>query len=212
MKLTVFGATGGIGRHVVTQALEAGHTVTAVVRDAARLDLHHPALTVVTVAGLTDPVALQPALTGADAVISGVGPRSRKDLTVASTATHGILQALEATGVRRFAVVSAVPVGPTPPGDSFANRWLLLPLIRTVLRGIYADLAVMEAEIRASAAEWTIVRPPRLLDAPVTGRYRRVVGANVPRGRSISRSDVATAMLAMISDPATVRQVVGVAA
>jgi putative NADH-flavin reductase len=212
MKLTVFGATGGIGRHVVTQALDAGHTVTAVVRDAARLDLNHPALTVVTVPGLTDPAALRPALTGADAVISGVGPRSRKDLTVASTATHGILQALAATGVRRFAAVSAVTVGPTPPGDSFANRWLLLPFIRTLLRGIYADLAVMEAEIHGSATEWTIVRPPRLLDAPVTGRYRHVIGANVPRGKSISRSDVATAMLAMISDPAAVRQVVGVAA
>jgi NAD(P)-dependent dehydrogenase (short-subunit alcohol dehydrogenase family) len=37
MKLVVFGATGGVGREVVRQALEVGHTVTAVVRDPAKL-------------------------------------------------------------------------------------------------------------------------------------------------------------------------------
>ena len=37
MKITVFGATGGVGREVVRQALDAGHEVTAVVRDPARL-------------------------------------------------------------------------------------------------------------------------------------------------------------------------------
>ena len=52
MKITVFGATGGIGGEVVRQALDAGHKVTAVVRDAARFDLTHPALEVATVAGL----------------------------------------------------------------------------------------------------------------------------------------------------------------
>ena len=52
MKLTVFGATGRIGGHVVQQALDAGHTVTAVVRDPARLGVRHRALEVAPVAGL----------------------------------------------------------------------------------------------------------------------------------------------------------------
>src|SRR6266498_4594901 len=79
MKLTVFGATGRIGEQVVRQALDAGHKVTAVVRDPARFDVRHPALEVATVAGLTDPEVLRPALEGSDAAISGVGPRGRKD-------------------------------------------------------------------------------------------------------------------------------------
>jgi uncharacterized protein YbjT (DUF2867 family) len=37
MNLTVFGATGGVGREVVTQALDAGHHVIAQVRNPARL-------------------------------------------------------------------------------------------------------------------------------------------------------------------------------
>jgi uncharacterized protein YbjT (DUF2867 family) len=48
MKLTVFGATGGVGREVLTQALDAGHHVTAYVRNPAKLSLTHPNRTVVT--------------------------------------------------------------------------------------------------------------------------------------------------------------------
>ncbi|RUP69186.1 NmrA-like family protein [Streptomyces sp. NP10] len=37
MRITVFGATGGVGQEIVGQALAAGHEVTAVVRDPDRL-------------------------------------------------------------------------------------------------------------------------------------------------------------------------------
>jgi uncharacterized protein YbjT (DUF2867 family) len=210
MKLTVFGATGGIGGQVVRQALDAGQKVTAVVRDATRFDLRHPALEVATVPGLTDPELLCPVLDGSDVAISGVGPRGRKDGPVASTATRGILRAMELSGVRRFVAVSAVPVGPVPPDESFLNRRLLLPFISTLLRDVYADLAEMEQEIGRSTTEWTVVRPPKLVDKPLTGKYRTAVGANVPRGYSISRADTAHAMLAVLTDPTTVKQAVGV--
>jgi uncharacterized protein YbjT (DUF2867 family) len=42
MRLTVFGATGGVGREVVTQALDAGHHVTAYVRDPAKVTSRTP--------------------------------------------------------------------------------------------------------------------------------------------------------------------------
>jgi uncharacterized protein YbjT (DUF2867 family) len=211
MKVTVFGATGRIGRHVVRQAVDADHKVTAVVRDPSRLPVRHPALEVVTVPGLTDLAPLLPALAGSDAAISTVGPSSPRDVRVASTTVRGILTALDRAGVRRFMAVSAMPVGPIPDGDSWRNRRILYPVIRTLLRGIYADLAVMEDEIRRSRTEWTVVRPPWLLNRPATGRYRTVLGANVPRARSMRHADVAHAMLAIVDDPATVRQIVGVA-
>jgi putative NADH-flavin reductase len=211
MKVTVFGATGRIGEQVVRQALDAGHRVTAVVRDPARFDVSHPALEVATVPGLTDPEVLRPVLEGSDAAISGVGPRGRKDGPVASSATRGILRAMEASGVRRLVAVSAVPVGPVPEGESFVNRRIVLPLISAFARDVYADLAAMEDEIRRSTTEWTIVRPPKLVNKPLTGTYRTCVGGNVPRGYSISRADVAHAMLAALDDPATVKQAVGIA-
>jgi putative NADH-flavin reductase len=211
MKVTVFGATGRIGEQVVRQALDAGHKVTAVVRDPTRFDVSHPALEVATVPGLTDPEVLRPVLEGSDAAISGVGPRGRKDGPVASSATRGILRAMEASGVRRLVAVSAVPVGPVPEGESFVNRRIVLPLISAFARDVYADLAAMEDEIRRSTTEWTIVRPPKLVNKPLTGTYRTCVGGNVPRGYSISRADVAHAMLAALDDPATVKQAVGIA-
>ena len=211
MKLTVFGATGGIGGQVVRQALDAGHQVTAVVRDPTRFVVSHPALEVATVPGLTDPEVLHPALKGSDAAISGVGPRRRKDGPVASNATRGILRALEDSGTRRFVAVSAVPVGPVPDGESWINRRILLPFISALLRDTYADLAGMEDQIRRSTTEWTVVRPPKLVNKPLTGTYRTCVGGNVPRGYAISRADVAHAMLAVLDDPATIGQPVGVA-
>jgi hypothetical protein len=58
---------------------------------------------------------------------------------------------------------------------------------------------------------WTVARPPGLLNRPLTKVYRTAVGANVARGRSIGRADVADAMLAMVDDPATEGRAVGVA-
>jgi uncharacterized protein YbjT (DUF2867 family) len=211
MKMTVFGATGGIGGHVVRQALAAGHEVTAVVRDPARFDVTHPALEVATVPGLTDPDVLRPALAASEVAISGVGPRGRKDGPVAASATRGILRAMEAGGVPRLVAVSAVPVGPVPDDESFLNRRILLPLISAVARDIYLDLAEMEDEIRRSTTQWTIVRPPKLVNKRLTGEYRTIVGGNVPRGYAISRADVADAMLAVLDDPATLGQAVGIA-
>jgi uncharacterized protein YbjT (DUF2867 family) len=211
MKITVFGATGGIGRHVVRQALAAGHHVTAVVRDPARFDVTHPGLEVATVPGLTDPDVLRPALDASDAAISGVGPRGRKDGPVASSATRGILRAMEASGVRRFVAVSAVPVGRVPDDESLVNRRILLPLIGAIARDVYVDLAEMEDEIRRSSTQWTIVRPPKLVNKLRTGGYRTAVGGNVPRGYAIARADVADAMLAVLDDPATFGQAVGIA-
>jgi uncharacterized protein YbjT (DUF2867 family) len=212
MKLTVFGATGGIGGHVVRQALEAGHTVTAVVRDRARLAVpDRPGLRVVTVAGLTEPGPLEPALQGADAVVSGVGPSARKQAGVTTVATRAIIGAMAATGVRRIVAVSAVPVGPIPDDEAFIRRRIAYPVIGRLLRPVYDDLAAMEGDLRRSGTEWTVVRPPRLDDKPLTDRYRMVIGANVSNGAFVSRAQVAHAMLALLADPRSIGQAVGVA-
>ncbi|MFE5794698.1 NAD(P)-dependent oxidoreductase [Streptomyces sp. NPDC056503] len=211
MKLTVFGATGGVGREIVRQALEAGHEVTAVVRDPARFAVTGERLDVFR-ADLTDAGALRPAVAGRDAVLSGLGARNRADAAtgIAARLTRPVLAAMGAEGVRRLVVVSAAPVGPAAEGDGLLDR-AVLAVVGGVLKDVYTDLRVMEAELAASATDWTSVRPPKLTDRPVTGRYRTVVGGTPPRGRTLARADVAHAMLAVVDDPSTVRQGVGVA-
>ncbi|HEY3557964.1 MAG TPA: NAD(P)-binding oxidoreductase [Kribbella sp.] len=209
MRITVFGATGGIGGHVVRQALDAGHKVTAVVRTSSAFELDHPSLEVVRVPGLDAADPLREAVDGSTAVISGVGARGRKDGPVASRSTKSILAAMDAAGVRRFVAVSAAPLGPTP-GDFF-NRRVVWPMINAFAAEVYADLRVMEADIMSSAADWTIVRPPKLNSEPLTGRYRTELGGTVTKGYLISRADVAHLMLKVLDDPSTIREPVGVA-
>ncbi|NEC23907.1 NAD(P)-dependent oxidoreductase, partial [Streptomyces parvus] len=107
-------------------------------------------------------------------------------------------------------VVSAVPVGPEPADDPLVDR-LMRRAIGAVLAELYADLARMEAVLADSATDWTAVRPPRLTDGPCTGVYRKVVGGTPRSSRTVSRADVAHAMLALIDDPAAVKQGVGIA-
>ncbi|MYT80617.1 Putative NADH-flavin reductase [Streptomyces sp. MnatMP-M77] len=206
MRITVFGATGGVGQEIVGQALAAGHEVTAVVRDPDRLPERLDRAALAAVVRLDDPAAVA----GRDAVLSGLGSRGRRADGVAERLTGRILTAMEAEGVRRLVVVSAVPVGPEPAGGRLVDR-LALKVVGAVLADVYADLTRMEAALARSATDWTAVRPPKLTDGPLTGVYRRVVGG-APRGsRSVSRADVAHAMLALVEDPAAVRRGVGVA-
>jgi putative NADH-flavin reductase len=167
-------------------------------------------LHLVTVPDLADTERVQAAVSGSDAVLSGVGPRTSKDITAASSATRHILAALDAAGVTRFLAISAAPVGPTPPSDSFLNRRVVYPMTRRFLAGIYGDLAVMEADIAASGLTWTVVRPPRLTDRP-RGDYRTAIGGNVPHGHFLSRAELAHAMLSFIADERVLGQAVGVA-
>jgi uncharacterized protein YbjT (DUF2867 family) len=221
MKLTVFAATGGIGHHLVDQALAAGHDVTAVARNPRSLPGQARIVTVPDLAA-ADPAALEPAVAGADAVLSGLGPRSRSEAGVASRGTRAIVQAMRATGVRRIVVVSAAPVATIPspgrphpprhdPGEGFVTRHLATPLVRAVLRDVYADLALMEDVLRDSDLDWTAVRPPRLTDRPPTGRYRTASGRNLRRGLFVARADVAHLMLRVLDQPATIGQAIGVA-
>jgi putative NADH-flavin reductase len=220
MKLTIFAATGGIGRQILEQALAAGHDVTAVARNPRTLPGEVRAVT----ADLADadPAALEPAVAGADAVLSGLGPRKRSDAGIASRGTRVITQAMQATGVRRVVVVSAAPVStvaspgrPDPPrhdpGEGLVTRHLATPLLRAALREVYADLALMEDVLRDSGLDWTVVRPPRLTDRPATGAYRTTYGRNLRRGLFVSRADVAHLMLEVLEQPGTIGQAIGIA-
>ena len=215
MDLTVLGATGGVGGQLVRQALAAGHTVTAVVRDASRFDpgdgADRTGLRVAVVPDVTDPGALRPVVDGRDAVLSGLGPPGRGGAGIASAGTAAILDAMAATGVRRVLVVSAAPVGPVPPGDGLIQRAVAFPLLRAILKDVYADLARMEGLLRSSGTDWTAVRPPRLTDGPLTGQFRTAVGGAVANARTISRADTARAMLVALEDPETYKQPLGIA-
>jgi putative NADH-flavin reductase len=220
MKLALLGATGGVGREILSQALAAGHAVTAVVRnpsklppdvDVVRQDLANPDLEV-----------LAAAMRDVDAVISALGPHRAAEAGIVAPATAAITHAMGCAGVRRLAVISAAPVGVVPsthqphpprydPGDDLLMRSVLSPLIRRLFGPLYTDLAAMEDLLRDGSLDWTSVRPPRLTHGPLTRRYRTAIDRNVRHGLFISRRDVAHLMLTVLQQRETVRHAIGVA-
>jgi putative NADH-flavin reductase len=205
MKLTIFGASGATGTCLTTQALAAGHTVTAVVRDPARLTVpNHQRLEVIT-ADILDSSSIYPAIDGADAVFTAVAPPGTGPSTLRHDSTRGIIQAMDKTGVRRLLAVSGSIVA--DQGESPYLRYLLKPLVRrTFLRNVCADFRATEDEIHASGLDWTIFRPPSLTAKAAKGTYRIAIDRNLPHCFSISRPDLAAYMLTTLEDSVTVHR------
>lgn len=226
IKLTIIAATGGVGRQLLGQALDAGHDVTAVARNPAKLppDLFaSPAARIVT-ADLAAPRAelLRSAVAVADAVLSALGPHNNRDAGIAAVGTAAILTAMRTAGVRRIVAISASPVATTPsparpnpprhdPGDGLLMRHVGVRIAKTLFDKIYPDLARMEDLLRDSGLDWTVLRPPRLTGKPLTGTYRTAIGRNVRGGRSIPRADLAHYMLAVLDQPKTIGRTIGIA-
>ncbi|MFF0725426.1 NAD(P)-dependent oxidoreductase [Streptomyces sp. NPDC004134] len=183
MRLTVLGATGATGRLVVRRALADGHRVTAVVRAPARLPLTGEALDVATVEDVTDPEPLTELCRNRDAVLSCLGPTTRRAPAVLAPAARALVRAAEAAGLTRTVVVSAAPAGPPAPDEGVLGRRIVLPLVRAVFRDVYADSAAMEEELARSTLDWTALRPGRLTNAPATGHYRHRISHQRPHHR-----------------------------
>lgn len=203
VKLLVLGATGKTGRQIVTQALEAGHDVTIVVRDRSKIPTEHPRQHIVIGDSATGAAAFAEPMRGQDAIISAIGRGySFKSEQLISRSVPGIIAAMTTAGVQRLMFTSALGVG-----DSYVDSPLAAKLFfLTLLRGIYADKLVGDRLIRASDLEWTIVQPAQLNDGPLTRRYRsgeRLAMSGMPQ---VSRADTAHFILDRINDRATIRK------
>jgi len=200
MRLTVFGATGGIGTEVVSQALARNHEVTAVVRDPSRLAVAPDAAFTVITADVMDPTAIKPALDGADAVISALGPRRGGRPTILADSMRAILEAMDAATVRRLIAVSASGFF-TEPGEGLFTGKIAKPILRAILRDNCADTRRMETLVTASSTDWTLMRPAQLTNAP-RRPYKTALDHYV--GPRIARGDVADAILNALPGQATI--------
>ncbi len=165
MRIAIFGATGTTGRFLLAEALARGHEVVALIRDPAKLHVDDENLQIV-VGDVLDPVAVEKAIVGQDAVISVIGAGMRRT-TLRTDGTRIIVEAMQHLGVRRLISQSVFGLGDT---EKLPLHWKLLvkPLI---LRNAYRDHAGQEAVVAASDLDWTITRPVSLRDTEPTGRY-----------------------------------------
>lgn len=206
MQVAVIGASGRTGAELCRTLLARGHEVVAVVRDPARLTVPTQR---VEVADGRSAGELTAALDGVYAVGWCVGPGRETGPGVMTASIRATVTAMKAAGVPRLVAVTAS--GPFTAGDDLLMRYLIKPLVRRVLGPVWLDMVAAEREIRDSGLDWTIVRPPRLLDGPARGRYRSRQELNVRWGFSIRRADLAQAMVDALVDPARSGRTVSVA-
>ena len=209
-EMLVIGAAGGIGRQVVEAALAEGWRVTAVLRNPSKLDLRHPLLNIVQ-GDVLVAAAFEDCLTAASVVVvtTGVGGGlgGDKPTTLYSAGASTVLEAMRRRGARRVFFISAsgIEISPVLPA---VVRFLAKYILQKLLRHGYADLRLMESKVKGSSLEWTIVRPPRLTNKPVTGKYRFAVNSFLRNCLSISRGDVAHFIVHHAGDRGTYRGIV----
>ncbi|MGA8841488.1 MAG: NAD(P)H-binding protein, partial [Candidatus Aquilonibacter sp.] len=176
MRIVIFGATGGTGRELVRQAGAAGYAVAAVARHLETLTVAGASVELIT-ADVTDCASVVSVVRGADVVLSALGTRRLNETTtVYSAGVTNILAAMRDAGVRRLVAISAVPVG-APHGLA---EHVIFPILYRFFGAAYDDMKRMEAILAASDSEWTVFRPPQLVDRPATGRYRTAIDAPLP--------------------------------
>ena len=192
----MFGANGGVGRRLVELALAQSHWVTAAVRNPAKVAMAHERLQIVA-CNVLDPITIEPAIAGQDAVLCALGSDDRGPTTLYSTGARNIVQQMQAHHVRRIVFLSNFGVlGEMSRG---LHQALLLFLASRVLRHTLADHRRALDEIRRRAPDWIIVRPLPMSDGPRTGVYRVAIDDLPAHGARISRADVADFMLRQIT-------------
>jgi putative NADH-flavin reductase len=200
MNLLIIGATGRTGRPLTEQALERGHCVTAMIRGPGSLNRHQNLQIVVGDPSRYDDLAR--VLPGHDVVISCLGQRSRADASLLRNASAAMLDAMARSGVRRYLVVSQ--------GLLFPSWNPIIALLRMILARHVADSIAMERLVCASDVDWTIVRPPRLLEGGARRGYRVKVGAAPGGAWAMQRADLAEFLLDESQKQEYVRAIVGV--
>src|SRR5215472_19251537 len=211
MKITVFGASGGIGTHVVDLATQRGYTVRAVYRSTPKAP---PAGQAEILVGpdIFDPGFAAQAVRGTDVVITALGPdfaeRHNPRTTMISPAdlhqrlARTLIAAMKDPGApARLISVSTGSMGPADAAMNAGQR-LLFRFFRTVvtpnLGHVGKDLQAMENELAATALDWYALRPIKLTDGPLT---RHVHGSARFTMKTISRADVAWYILNLAEDP-----------
>src|SRR3989440_10770717 len=194
MNIAVIGSTGRTGRLVIEEGIRRQHAMTAFTRRPDALADIQGLRAVVQGDGrnLED---IRRAIRGQDAVIPIVAPAGRGPTTVISDVARAELSAMREAGVRRIVTVSVSAIEGRRP-------WILINLVRWLLRKPYADFARMERLVASSGLDWTIVRPPYLSNGRTTGRVRSQVGGEeLAHGPyHISRGDLAATLLDLAED------------
>ena len=204
MRIAIFGATGDTGRQLVEQALAAGHYVVAYVRNPSKLNISHERLKVIQ-GELADEPLIESAVSGADAVISALGPRGDSKNKPITHGMQNIIAAMKKRGVRRLIITSTLSAKDPNDPLNFKTK-ALVNLVKVTMHAAYEEIVSVAETVRNSDLDWTIVRLTMLNNNPKSGKVK---AGNVGKGEVgtwISRADLAEFLLKQVQDTKYLRQ------
>lgn len=205
MKIIVFGATGTVGLEVLQQASEAGHNVTAFLRDPAKIETLNKELIQSFIGNVLDPQQVAKAVPGHDAVIIVLGGGGKT--LVRSVGTKNIIAAMKSAGLRRLICQTTLGAGDSKGNLNFFWKRIMFGLL---LKKAYLDHEDQEIMVRESGLDWTIVRPAAFTNGALTGKYREGFPENAEGlTLKISRADVADFILKQLHTDKYLRKTPG---
>lgn len=205
MNLIIFGATGSIGQHLITKALEQGHSVKAFARHVSNLTTSHPKLILIS-GDVFDQQSVSNAVKGCDAVLITLGS-AKLTGKVRSIGTQHIVNAMQLHKVKRLICQTTLGAGDSYAALNFYWKYIMFGLI---LRSVFNDHVVQEEIVKKSKLDWTIVRPAAFIDGPATNSYNHGLSVlNKDLKLKISRLDVAGFMLDQLNDDTYLHQCPG---
>jgi hypothetical protein len=204
LDIVVYGATGKIGLHVVNEALDRGHRVTAVSRNPAKVELQHDNLYVVK-GDLLDPTSVAETVAGKDVVILSVrgviGDSGAPESALQFIAAETLVDALFKQGDQAPRLIHVGGSGSleVEPGVLFAEKLPKILLPKKLEIEIAGQILALEFYRKVHDVNWTYVTPPKnFTNGPRTGVFRigsdRALEDRWGRTR-ISRADFAVALV-----------------
>jgi putative NADH-flavin reductase len=204
MNIAVFGGTGGTGQWIIKLGIEAGHQITALVRNPDRLD-DGSSQTKIIVGNVLDYKKVQESIAGTDAVAVSLGSRSDSPDNIVSQGTQNIIRAMKALDVRRLVVITSLGVGDSKDQVPMAFKLVM----KTIMRKIIIDKDRQEQFVRASGLDWVIIRPGELSNDPPTQQYIFGTDPTITAKR-VSRADVAEFVIQNLTDNQFLHQAVAI--
>lgn len=197
MKISIIGASAGIGLEVTRLALQKEHEVSTLSRRVVPLPDHQKLRRVQGSA--TNPNHVRAAVEGADAILVTIGTKSPLATTMFSDSARILLQTIREMGSSPTLIV----LTGFGAGDSWGYNSIPMKVLFTLfLKRAYVDKSEQERLIASGYSRWAMVRPGRLTNGAMTGHYR--VLDNLEEGMrvgAISRADVAHFMVAQAENP-----------
>lgn len=200
MKVLLFGATSPTGQLVLQNLINAGHEVTALVRNPEKMQFPKTSNLELVKGDVFNPKTYMQIMKGNEIVISILGTgKSTKPTTIFSEGGNNILAAMRQANVSKLITITSGGIKVDDPviQNSFFYKYIGL----WWLRNIYKDMKRWESILDQTIdIQWICIRPTYLVDKADKPTYRVQEKFAPEKGWRISRVDLADFIIKQLTE------------